>query len=120
MSLAADIRAIVADAMTAFDDLQVTVTLTHQTGAGTYDPATGETAGGTATYTPRAVLGSYRTFEIDGQNIRPNDKKVLIAANDLAVTPGVDDAVTISGETWVVVDVKTDPASAMWVLRVRR
>lgn len=47
------------------------------------------------------------------------DRKVLVLADSLDVTPIAGDRVTISGITFTVVDVRTDPATAVWVLQGR-
>lgn len=98
-----------------------------RTSGGTYDPLTGETTGQTATtYTPDGVLLNYGGKEAGelraaGVDIVSTDKKLLCAA--FAVDPVLTDKVTVEGEAWTVMRVKTlSPAgtSVLHELQVRR
>ena len=48
------------------------------------------------------------------------DQKLLVANNDISVTPKVGDYVTISSAKWNVTWFETDPAQALYTLFVRK
>ncbi len=72
-----------------------------------------------ATYACKAIVEEYaERFRLDG-TVQSNERKVLILATTLALTPEPNDRITIRAETFTVVDVATDPALATWELKVR-
>lgn len=84
-----------------------TATLTRRV-AGTFNPATQtETSGSTSTDTVKAVIEDFRAHEIDGDVIRYGDKKILLTKSDLQnlVVPKPDDIISMSGETYRIVEV---------------
>lgn len=104
----------------AFDDIPVSVTYV-QKGAATYTPATGAVTSTDTEYTTTAIFDEYEMDEIDNNVVRATDKLAYIAANDLDVTPVVDDEITDANSvTWQVVNVRSDPADALWVLQLRK
>lgn len=58
---------------------------------------------------------------VDGEHIRPEDRRVLIAKLDLSPTPKVRDVIERNSDrsTFEVKNVNTDPAEALWDLQVR-
>ena len=48
------------------------------------------------------------------------DRKLLVANNDISVTPKVGDYVTISSDKWNVTWWQTDPAEALFEIFVRK
>lgn len=92
-----------------------------------YDPSTGTTTGGTATYTGRGVFGSYLAKEIDGSLIQTTDEKLLILQNELFIsTAGLPTATPAEpkiGDTIAskrVLNVSQDPAGATWTVQLRK
>ena len=70
-------------------------------------------------YSCKAIVETYsQMFRRDGL-VEANDRKVLILATSLAVTPKAGDRVTISGVTFMVMEVETDPAVAVWTCQGR-
>lgn len=70
-------------------------------------------------YTCKAIVEKYaERMRLEGL-VNQKDRKVLILANSLSVTPRVNDRVTISGVTFLVMLVETDPATAVWTLQGR-
>lgn len=70
-------------------------------------------------YRCKAIVEAYREqFRLDGL-VEQNDRKVLILANSLSIRPAAGDRVTISGITFTVIEVSTDPAEAVWTCRGR-
>jgi hypothetical protein len=91
---------------------------------GAYDPATGE-AGTTMTPQPvTAAIFAYPQRYIDGTLIRTGDKRALVSAVGLTVTPKPGDALTDgAGAAYQVIDAKeVAPAGSvvLWVLQVRK
>jgi len=73
----------------------------------------------TAHYSCRAIVEAYsEKFRLDG-TVQQNDRKVLILANSITVRPQPNDRITISGITFTVIEVSTDPAEAVWTCRGR-
>ncbi len=67
------------------------------------------------------IFDAFRLEQIDGQNIKPEDKLGLVAQVQIpGITPGANDLVSEGTETWNVVKVRVDPAGAMWELQVRK
>lgn len=121
MSLRDAIQQAVQTGMIALDDLVARATYTSVS-TPSYNATTGAiAAASTALPGVPIVFTSYDTREIDGETIRPEDQKAIIATLDLAATPTKNDTITkADGTVWSVVDIKTDPAGAAWVLQVRR
>ena len=71
------------------------------------------------TYTCKAIVETYdERFRLDG-TVKSNERKMLILASTLAVTPAPNDRITIRGQSYTVIDAMTDPALATWELKVR-
>ncbi len=96
---------------------------------GTYDPVTGETTAGAATdYNVRGLLLDYKLIGsgvkyADGTEIRQDDKRMLLAAEGLAITPAPSDRAIVGAETYQVVNIKQiNPAGTpvLYELQVRK
>lgn len=105
----------------AFGDVAVSTnyesisSTTYNASAGT-NAAVYATVGGVS-----VIFDVFSLKEIDGENIRAEDKKALIPANSIAaVTPSTDDRIIQAGVVWRVMNVETDPAGALWTLQVRK
>ncbi len=71
------------------------------------------------TYACKAIVEMYsQRLRQDGL-IKANERKVLILANSISVTPEPDDRITIRGITFTICKdgVGTDPALAVWECR---
>lgn len=90
-----------------------------------FDPSTGETTRSTTQYTVRGIITEYSKRWVAEGVVQANDRQILILQPSLQdssgnkVTPQPDDEITYDGQTYVVVDVSEDPASATWVLQGR-
>ena len=71
-------------------------------------------------YKLSVIRYGYTADEIDGETVRLTDEKLLIAANDLAVTPETIDIILIDDIEWNIIRKKTDPVTALWTLQIRR
>lgn len=121
MGLVADIKAAVELVITAVDDIAQSCSY-WATGTPSYNAPTGAVTRSETEYTGvKAVFVNFSRREIDGTVIRPEDQKCLIAANDLSVTPTVNDRIIDAASvSWEVVNIRKDSAGALWTLRVRR
>lgn len=121
MGLRDTIQKAARTAVAATGDIAVSANYLAYSSA-TYNASTGSVA---ATYATVAgitvVFSGFRLSQIDGENIRPEDKKALIPALLVTgVTPKPDDQVVASGVAWTVINAGIDPADALHVLQVRR
>lgn len=71
-----------------------------------------------ATYSCKAIVEDYaERYKLEGL-VKDNQRKVLILASTLSVTPTVGDRITIRNVTYGVNSVASDPALATWELMV--
>lgn len=71
------------------------------------------------TFTCKAIVENYsQRYRVEGL-IQENERKVIILATSLAVTPKPGDRITIRGITFLIGEVVTDPALATWECRGR-
>jgi hypothetical protein len=90
--------------------------------AGTYDVATGISTPSNSDTTVKGRLGNYTDRELSN-TVHAGDRKLEIAAADLAFQPSVDDEVLIAGVSYDIVNVKPTLATdlpALYVLQLRR
>lgn len=80
-----------------------------------YDP----TPGAPQTFKCKAIVERYSAYHRANSLVGEKDRKVLILANGLAVRPQPGDRVTVSGITFTLQEVATDPAEAVWECRGR-
>lgn len=73
----------------------------------------------TQTYSCRAIVDVYSKYLISQGMVQANERKVLILAQSLTVSPVPGDRVTVQGATYEILDVSTDPATAVWECRSR-
>ena len=65
------------------------------------------------------VKTGFKQGEVDGELIKAEDFKVLIANKDLAPTPTKDDYIEIDSIRYRVIDYRLDPADALYTFQVR-
>ncbi|MDB5505333.1 MAG: hypothetical protein JWR89_5235 [Tardiphaga sp.] len=70
-----------------------------------------------ANFPCKAIVESYSDYFKANNLVNASDRKVLILATSVGVRPKPDDRVTISGITFTLQDVATDPAEAVWTCR---
>jgi hypothetical protein len=93
-----------------------------QTGGGSYNPATGKMASRLTVY-PNVpmILTRFQIAEMDDQIVPVTDRKVLIAALDLAVVPKVQDMIYLKdGDTYMVERVMSVPGDSLYILHTRK
>lgn len=70
----------------------------------------------------KAIVTKFKYYEIDGEKVRAEDRKIIILAQDLAVIPKDGDYIkanTDSRRYLVIGDVKKDPAGATYIVQGR-
>jgi hypothetical protein len=89
----------------------------------TYDPATGTNTQTTTDYTVYGRVEEYADAQVDGTLIRTGDRRVLIAAAEVSITPLTSDQLLIASVPHAIVNVKATDATeevATWTLQVRK
>lgn len=115
---AAKISSLVLKAFQKTGDLRTTVTFQRLT-PGAYDPSTGAVAVTEVEYTvTNAVLTAISGMEFEWFPADRNTQKLLIAAEDLPVTPTTTDNVVIGGTTWEITRVKSVPGVSLYILYI--
>lgn len=66
------------------------------------------------------VQCSLTVNELEASPLKNVDCKLLIAANDLPVTPNENDRIQAFGRLWMVVNIKSPPSNPLWILLVRQ
>ena len=105
---------------TAFDDIPRSTVYTRVVGNPVYNPVTGASTSTTASYTIDIIFDKYDSEEVDGVNIFSTDQMAMIPVENLSIVPSNHDYLVTGGERWNVVDKKTDPAEALWILQIRK
>lgn len=100
-------------AAAALKSLMLPAVLTRIT-PGEYDPDSGTSADAEMAYSCRGFLETYSTYTESARSLAPTVRKVIVLAATLPITPRLDDKVTISGETFTVKRIDSDPAKATW------
>jgi hypothetical protein len=102
MALASSLRKAATKLMAKFGG-----SLTYrQVSGGTYNATTGAITETTADYTVRGVLEDVNKREVN-ELIQASDKRLILAAADLAVTPNTADRVVISTVSHQIIRVQT-------------
>src|SRR5919109_5264945 len=99
MGLLTTVRSAAALAFDIIGDLKQSVTYHHQTTT-TYNATTGAVTRGESTQTIQAVVHEFSHREVDGQAIRPTDRRLLILAADLSGAPTRQDRVLLDSQSW--------------------
>lgn len=73
----------------------------------------------TAAHVCKGMVDVYDAYYIANSLVEASDRKVLILATSLDVTPTEEMTITIRGVTYQIVSVKVDPALAVWECQCR-
>lgn len=104
-----------------FGNVANTALAYHSLGTYAYNATTGgQTESGGTDITITAIPDEIKSEEIQDRDIKKTDRKLLVANNDISVTPKVGDYVTISSERWNILDYETDPAEALYTIFIRK
>ena len=101
MALAGPLRKVASKLMAKFGG---EVTFRRVT-SGIYNPTTGTVASTVSTTTVRGVLEDVNAREAN-ELVKVNDKKLTVAAADLAFEPSVSDQVSVGGQIMQVVQIQ--------------
>ena len=69
----------------------------------------------TTEYRCKGIVSKFKQYEIDGENVKINDKKIVLLAEGLDVTPVLGDFIRVPNDTRkyeIVGQVTRDPAGA--------
>jgi hypothetical protein len=104
----------------AFGNTATTIAY-HSLGTFSYNTTTGGmTESGDTDTTIKTIFDEIKSEEIQDRDVKMTDRKLLVANNDISVTPKVGDYATISSVRYNVVDWITDPAFALYTIYVRK
>ena len=70
-------------------------------------------------YSCKAIVEKYSDYYSKNGLVGDGDRKVLILANSLSVRPVPNSRVTVGTTIFTVINVDTDPATAVWTLQGR-
>lgn len=104
-------------------DLGIQTLCTYRSvGVPSYVPSTGVITATPTSYTSvPAIFTSFSRREIDGEAVREEDQRAIIATLDLTPVPTVNDTIVrADSSVWSIIGIAQDPAGAAWVLHVRR
>jgi len=124
MGLKEQFKSAARDIITAFGDVGVSTNYEAVSSASTnsYNASSGVAAAVYSTVAGVTVIFDvFELAKIDGKIIRTQDKKALVPAKSIStVTPSAEDRIVVAGVPWLVVNVRADPAEALWELQVRK
>ena len=118
------IAGIASQIYAGFKDIFFNATLTRDTVTDSspdveFDPVITSTD-----YTCKAIRDGFITRPMAGGLAKVGDVKILILANSISVTPRNGDRVAIDddtvGGTFAIIEVETDPATALWTCAARK
>jgi len=110
-----DIREIVGNAFGGFF-----LNATYRRDADVQNPDTGTVTRTTLDYACKAIMEMTPTRLRAGEAWVEGDRRFLVLAASLSIVPKPGDRVVFNGETWAVVSIDTDPATATWSIQGRR
>jgi hypothetical protein len=117
MTILSRLPSIVAQAMVdagLFADCTLSRESIASDGRGGFSPST------ESVYTAKGLILDYSDFvRASSGSIRQEDRRVILLAEGLEVTPRPSDIVTIDGRDWRAIAVSSDPAKATFELQVR-
>lgn len=119
--------ASIAEKLIADNGRPVTLTRESETPANASQPWRGNTTTDVDSLSATAVLLEYDKKEIDGDQVRRGDQKVLLAANVVGSAKDLKDYDKMvddgDGEAWRIEDVRTlrpGPTTVIYTLQVRQ
>ena len=107
-------------AISAIGNVAVSVTYVSITGDAVYNPVTGVVTEKSTSYSVNMMFDENLAEDIKNIAIDINEKLGYIAVDDLTPTPKTDDRITIDSVNWAVTEVRTDPADALWIIKIKK
>jgi len=121
-SLRAAFKAATVTAFNALSDIPESATYrSMDDDQAAYNPATGTVTEDYTDYTVSFVFTSPKLFEISNSGImQSSDVWALVPTTNLTPTPKLIDVIIRDDAEWQVVDIRTDPAAALWKILIRK
>lgn len=107
-------------AMNVAGNVAIPVIYREMTNDAGYDPSTGIVTEYEVAYKVNMLFDLNLSDDIKNVAIDQNEKIGYIAVSDLEPTPKVDDRIEIDYIDWTVTEVMTDPADALWILKIKK
>ena len=119
MGLKSLVTTLASSAIKTVGDLAVTITYQSH-GVSVYNALTDTNVVAMVEKIVKGVEVQPRTSEKDTTPVVKNQKRILIASNDLPnITPTDRDTLLFAGLKWEIIRIDTDPAAALWIFTVR-
>lgn len=125
MGLRETIRNAAKTAIAAVGNIAVSSTYRVK-GAPSYNTATGAVTANDTDYTGVPAVHDDNAYtslgliNIPNTAINQNERLFYIAQLDLTPVPKNGDELIVSGINWQIIDIKTDPADALWILKGKK
>lgn len=91
-------------------------------GIETYDTTSGNLTQPTTDYDIRALIEDYSEFHVSQGLVKAGDRRIIIAAGSLSVTPAPGDTIIHAGQSYLVIGVHSEYAAdtpIIYTLQVR-
>ncbi len=85
-------------------------------GSDIYDPSTGDLTANNTDYAVNGLIESYSEFHVAQGLVKAGDRRIIIAAGSLSVTPSQGDTLILGGQNLLIINVKSDYAGSTAVL----
>jgi hypothetical protein len=83
-------------------------------------PAHNPTIAAPVSYSATAVVTVFSKREVDGERVRVTDKRVMVGAGDLNITPETSDTITIGGVEHAIISVTpTSPGGVAVIYEIQ-
>lgn len=115
MSILDDLPDVIAEAL---DDVFRPATL-KVPGTQVSDGQGGYIAGPPADHPCKALVDDYSDVRRSALGIPANDRKIIILAASMAVSPAVGHTIRAEGRDWSIISLTRDPAAATWEVQGR-
>ena len=119
MGLRETFQKVAQTAIKAAGDVPIEVTYRSISDNPTYNPVTGAVTQYEVSYKVNMLFDQNLSEDLKNIVINQNEKLGYIAVNDLEPTPKIDDSIEINYVEWTVTDVYTDPADALWIIKIK-
>lgn len=125
MGLKTTLQNLASTVISSVGDVPVTGTY-RVVGAATYNTATGQVTANNTEYTGIKIIFddtqqvNLGSLDIPNLTVHENERLFYIAKVDLTPVPKNGDELDLESVTWEVIEVKTDPANALWILKGKK
>lgn len=119
MGLRETFQSVAQTVMKAAGNVPIAVTYRSISDDPAYNPVLGEVTEYEVAYKVNMMFDLNLSEDIRNIALDTKEKLGYIAVKDLKPVPKTDDKITIGYDDWTVVEVLTDPADALWILKIR-